>query len=298
MMRALALGDVIDDVLVFPEGRIRTDTDTGAQIVRRPGGSAANTAAWMATAGMQTTFVGRVGASDVARHTAVLAEVGVDARLVGDPERETGTIVVLVDGDARTMLTDRGANAFVDPDEIDEALLRAVDVVHVTGYSLLSGHAEAVGRLVDRAHALGTTVSCTIGSAGSISDLGVEEALDALHGADILVANLDEGSMITGKKGAAEIGAALADLAPVVALTLGHTGVVVIDHGARQFVPSMPAQLVDPTGAGDAFTAAFVAHLVGGADPVTAARRGVEMAAVAVSVRGARPVPPAHVDAT
>ncbi|WP_144720615.1 carbohydrate kinase family protein [Agrococcus jejuensis] len=293
-MRALAFGDVIDDVLVFPDGRIRADTDTDAQIVRRPGGSAANTAAWMATTGVQTTFVGRVGAFDVARHTALLSEVGVDARIDGDPDHETGTIVVLVDRDERTMLTDRGANAFVDPDDIGDALLGAVDVVHVTGYSLLSGHASAVGRLVDRAHELGTKVSCTIGSAGSISDLGVDVALDALHGADILVANLDEGAMITGKQGAAAIGAALADLAPVVALTLGHTGVVVIDHGARQFVPSIPAQLVDPTGAGDAFTATFVAHVVGGMDPVTAARRGVEMAAVAVSVRGARPAPPAH----
>lgn len=294
MMRALAFGDVIDDVLVFPEGRIRTDTDTDAHIVRRPGGSAANTAAWMAMAGLQTTFVGRTGAFDAARHAALLAEVGVDARIVGDPEHETGTIVVLVDRDERTMLTDRGANAFVDPDDIGDELLGAVDVVHVTGYSLLSGHADAVGRLIDRAHAAGTAVSCTIGSAGSIADLGIETALDALHGADILVANLDEGATITGKEGAAAIAAALADLAPVVALTLGHTGVVVIDHGARQFVPSVPTELVDPTGAGDAFTATFVAHVVAGVDPVNAARRGVEMAAVAVSVRGARPVPAAR----
>ncbi|MFC7431350.1 MULTISPECIES: carbohydrate kinase family protein [unclassified Agrococcus] len=288
MIRALAFGDVIDDVLVFPEGRIRPDTDTDAQILRRPGGSAANTAAWLARAGARTTFVGRVAARDVERHAALLAEHGVDPRLDGDPEHETGTIVVLVDRDERTMLTDRGANAHVDPDAIDDALL-AVDVVHVTGYSLLSGHAEAVGRLVDRAHAAGAKVSCTIGSAGSIADLGVDTARAALRGADVLVANLDEGAMITGEQGAAAIGAALADLAPIVALTLGHTGVVVIDHGRRQFVPSIPVALVDPTGAGDAFTAAFVAHVVGGVDAVNAARRGVEMAAEAVAVAGARP---------
>ncbi|GAA2173645.1 PfkB family carbohydrate kinase [Agrococcus versicolor] len=288
MIRALTFGDVIDDVLVFPEGRIRADTDTDARIVRRAGGSAANTAAWMGRAGVRTTFVGRTGAADVDRHVALLAEHGVDARIEGDPEHETGTIVVLVDRDERTMLTDRGANALVDPDSIDDALL-AVDVVHVTGYSLLSGHAEAVGRLVDRAHALGAVVSCTIGSAGSIADLGVEVALDALHGVDVMVANLDEGATITGREGAADIGAALAGLAPVVALTLGHTGVVVIDHGHRQFVPAVEARLVDPTGAGDAFTAMFVASVVSGADPVSAARRGVAMAAEAVSVAGARP---------
>lgn len=290
MIRALTFGDVVDDVLVFPEGRIRQDTDTDAQIVRRPGGSAANTAAWLARIGARTTFVGRVAARDVERHAALLAEVGVDARIEGDPDHETGTIVVLVDRDVRTMLTDRGANALVDPDAIDDALL-AVDVVHVTGYSLLSGHAAAVGRLVDRAHAAGARVSCTIGSAGSIADLGVETALDALHGVDVLVANLDEGAAITGQEGAADIGAALAELAPVVALTLGHLGVVVIDHGRRQFVPALSAVLVDPTGAGDAFTAAFVAHVVAGADPVAAARRGVELAAEAVSAAGARPVP-------
>ena len=291
-MRALALGDVIDDVLVFPVGSIRADTDTDAQIVRRPGGSAANTAAWMVAAGMPTTFVGRVGAIDVDRHTALLAQVGVDARIDGDPEHETGTIVLLVDGDERTMLTDRGANAFLDPDAIEDALLASVDVVHLTGYALLSGHAQAVGRLVTRAHAAGATVSCTIGSAGSIADLGVETALDALRGVDVLVANLDEGALITGRTGAKPIGTALAALAPVVALTLGHAGVLVVDRGAMQFVPAVPAALEDPTGAGDAFTAAFVARVVQGADPVDAARRGVELAAQAVSVRGARPLPP------
>ncbi|WP_254678182.1 carbohydrate kinase family protein [Agrococcus sp. SGAir0287] len=291
-MRALVLGDVVDDVLVFPRGPIRTDTDTDAEIVRRPGGSAANTAAWMVAAGLPTTFVGRVAAVDAERHARLLADVGVDARIASDAEHETGTIVLLVDGDERTMLTDRGANAHVDPDDIDDALLAGVDVVHVTGYSLLAGHAAAVGRLVERAHAHGARVSCTIGSAGSIADLGVDVALAALRGVDVLVANRDEGALVTGAQGSAQVGAALGRLAPVVALTLGDAGVLVVERGAQRFVPAVPARLVDPTGAGDAFTAGFVAGIVAGASAADAATSGAELAARAVAVRGARPLPP------
>jgi sugar/nucleoside kinase (ribokinase family) len=292
MTTALLFGDVVDDVIVIPDGRIRTDTDTDAQIVRNPGGSAANTAAWMATAGVRTTFLGRVGVADVARHTEALAVHGVDARLEGDAQHGTGTIIVLVDGERRTMLTDRGANALVDPDAIADALL-AVDVVHVTGYSLLGGRADAVARLVRRAHAAGALVSCTIGSAGSIDDLGVEVALDALAGVDILVANLDEGALVTGMGGAATVSEALSTLAPITALTLGPAGVVLSERGQRRFVSPVASRLVDPTGAGDAFTATFVAGIASGLAPYAAAERGVQVAADAVTVPGARPPLPA-----
>ena len=77
------------------------------------GGSGANIAAWLAVDGAEVAFVGRRGADIAGRNRDMeLMGYGVDARLVMDPERPTGTCVVLVThkGD-HTMLSDQGANS-------------------------------------------------------------------------------------------------------------------------------------------------------------------------------------------
>ncbi|MEN9620784.1 MAG: hypothetical protein RL499_977, partial [Actinomycetota bacterium] len=109
--RVVVVGDVIDDIIVVPRGPIRTDTDTAASITRHPGGSACNTAAWLGWLGARVDLVGRVGTGDADRHASALRASGVDAHLSEDPTLPTGTIVIVVDGETRTMLTDRGANA-------------------------------------------------------------------------------------------------------------------------------------------------------------------------------------------
>jgi hypothetical protein len=44
--RVLVIGDVIDDIIVVPEGQVRANTDTNAQITQSLGGSASNMASW------------------------------------------------------------------------------------------------------------------------------------------------------------------------------------------------------------------------------------------------------------
>ena len=116
--KIVVVGDVIDDIIVRPQREIRTDTDTPALIERSPGGSAANTAAWLGSIGADVHFFGRLGAADVARHAAELERFGVTAHLEGDSEKPTGTIVIIVEGENRTMLTDRGANVVFDLDTV------------------------------------------------------------------------------------------------------------------------------------------------------------------------------------
>ena len=82
--RILVCGDVINDVLVKPLDGVTPDSDTRATISARPGGAAANQAAWMAHLGADVIFAGRVGARDVAYHRRELARAGVRARLAAD----------------------------------------------------------------------------------------------------------------------------------------------------------------------------------------------------------------------
>jgi sugar/nucleoside kinase (ribokinase family) len=275
----LVVGDVIDDTVVIPSGPIRPDTDTASAIRRVAGGSAANTAAWLAELGADVTFVGAVGAADIERHTALLPGVDVHLQPV---DAATGAIIVLVQGADRSMLTDRGANADLDFDAIPAALIRRH--VHLTGHSMAASDGSAFARFVRRAKAAGATVSVSPGSVAYIDALGAERFAEVIAGADVLFASLVEGAALAGSADPAEIAARVG--AGTLVLTRGAEGVIV--DGVQ--VPAVTASVVvDPTGAGDAFCAGFLARWVIDADAVAAARAGAEVAARAVGVVGGRP---------
>ena len=284
-------GDVIDDVVVVPRGPIRPDTDTVSSIRRRAGGSAANTAAWLGTLGAEVDFVGVVGLDDVERHRALLAAAGVTPHLTGDRELPTGSIVVIVDGEQRTMLTETGANAAMSPDAVGDELLDAAAIVHFTGYSLfVTPDDAAVRSLIARAKARGVQVSVDPGSAGFISDFGADRFLRAARGADLIFPSLDEGRILTGLTAPEEVVARLAANFAVVALTLGTDGVLMAQRGRSTVrVDAIANEIVDPTGAGDAFAAGFLAEWLRSGDGASAARAGVLAGARAVGTIGGCP---------
>jgi sugar/nucleoside kinase (ribokinase family) len=265
-IRIVVFGDVIDDVIATPSGPIRPDTDTPSTIERRGGGSAANTATWLASLGVAVDFVGRVGVLDLERHTRDLREAGVRAMLAGDHMLPTGTIVILIDGDKRSMLTERGANAALDPDSVSDAILDGADALHFTGYSLF-GKSETSGfsRLIKRAKSRGLHVSVDAGSAGFLADFGAKRFLSSIAGADLLFPSLDEGVALTGFDDPTAIAQKLAKSFPLVALTLGSAGVVIAGQGDTVFLETVTVPTVDPTGAGDAAEAgaALAARAVG-----------------------------------
>jgi sugar/nucleoside kinase (ribokinase family) len=281
----LVVGDLIDDIVVVPDDRPRPDTDTLSSIRHVAGGSAANTAAWIGHLGGQARFVGIAGRGDVARHTALLEQHGVRAQLQGDRTLATGSIVLLIDGEHRTMFTERGANVALDCDAVS---LDGAALLHLTGYTLfgaLDGGAS-YARLIARA---GVPVSVTPGSAGFIADYGVSRFTEVIAGATVLFPNLAEGQLLTGLNDADEVAGALAADFPVVALTLGAEGVLVASGAEVVRVAATPSTVLDPTGAGDAFAAAFLLEWVGSGNAVAAAKRGAVAAADAVRVIGGRP---------
>ncbi|MEP6480043.1 MAG: PfkB family carbohydrate kinase [Rhodoglobus sp.] len=282
--RFLVVGDVIDDVLVVLDRSIRVDTDTAASIRQVPGGSAANTAAWLASVGQHVTFIGAVGADDVIRVAAALP--GVEARLLATPY-PTGAIVVLVEGQHRSMLTSRGANAHLDLGAIN---LDGFDVLHLTGHPLLQSTdgGEAFTALIARANTAGLVVSLDPGSAGFLADFGPDRFLAAVDGVDVLLPGLDEAKLLTGLDDPTEIVRALQF--DTVVLKLGRAGAVVGGLGAEpSAVPAVETEVVDPTGAGDAFAAGFLAAWMVDRDAVAAARAASTVAARAVASAGGRP---------
>lgn len=290
--RIVVVGDVMNDIVVVPRGPIVPDTDTESQVRPRPGGSAANTAAWAGSLGASVDFVGCVGDADADQHAEFLRAVGVTPHLQVEPGLPTGTIVILVRGEERSMLTERGANAALRAASLPDALLDAAAVLHVSGYTIVKDHGDGAAQdAIRRARDRGVPVSVTPGSYGYLEPYGAERFLEDVRGADILLPSLAEGRLLAGVDDPEEVGERLLEHAPIVILTRGSLGVTLF----RRDLPSVRipapavAKLVDPTGAGDALAGAFLAHWVTSRDPEAAVRAAVQVAARAVMLIGGRP---------
>lgn len=287
----VVVGDVIDDIIVRPQHAIRQDTDTPALIERHPGGSSANTAAWLGHVGADVHFFGQVGAADTDRHTQELERFGVKTHLVSDTERPTGTIVIIVEGEERTMLTDRGANVVFDLDSVPQELIAVANYLHFTGHTIIDEpKRKSVITLINRARAHGVTVSIDPATAGFISDFGVAEFLRLCAGAHILRPNEDEACLLAGVDDVDEATRVLTALFPLVVTTCGRDGVIVGAAGSDLVrVAVEPIEVVDPTGAGDSFNAGLLAALARGLNPVDAATDAARVARIGLTSVGARP---------
>ncbi|WP_432074707.1 carbohydrate kinase family protein [Streptomyces wuyuanensis] len=289
----LVVGDVATDVVARHAEALAHGTDTPARIRTLPGGAGANAACWAAFSGCaDVRLLGRVGAGTADWHGARLREAGVRPLLVPDEEAPTATVVALVDAEAeRTFLTDSGAALRLCPADWSPGLLDGVARLHLSGYLLFSEPSrELAGLALADALDRGVPVSVDPASAGFIAALGVDRFLAATADAAVLLPNADEARLLTGLPDAADAAAKLSRHVPLTVVTLGAGGALVAESGAvTARIAPVPATAIDSTGAGDAFTGAFLAALLAGASPAAAASAGCRAGARAVSVCGGRP---------
>ena len=290
--RVVAFGDIVNDIVAVPRTAIRPDTDTASTIRPRPGGSAANTAAWLGSLGSPVDFVGCVGITDLEYHAEQLRAQGVTPHLTAAPGLPTSTIVIVVEGEHRTMLTERGANRALAVKDVTDDMLDRAAVLHVTGYTLIDGpRAPGLRELIDRAHAAGVTVSVNPGSAGFIADFGPTDFAAGIDGTDILFANIREAELLSAHTAPDRIVQELGDRHGLAVVTQGPDNVLVAERGAKPVSVAVPqARVVDPTGAGDAMAAGFLNSWLSDRNVLRAAQAGILVAARAVMVIGGRPV--------
>ncbi len=291
MPKVLVVGDVMTDVVVKPEEPLAVGADTRAAIRVLPGGSGANQACWLAREGIETRFAGRVGAADRSREKLLLAEHGVDARLAADESLPTGTLITLLSRDERSFLTDRAANLDLCRADLPDALLDGVDHLHISGYALFEpGPREAVLDLLAEAARRRISISVDPSSYSFLAEVSAERFIEWTRGARFLFPNEDEAATLTG---AAEPGAqldALTRVYPIVAIKRGAAGAIAGDaDGGRWSTPAPSADVVDTSGAGDAFLGGFLASYLRGEGVEAALKRGVALGSHAVTTIGARP---------
>jgi sugar/nucleoside kinase (ribokinase family) len=295
----LVVGDVITDVVALHRGPLAPGTDTVAAIRTLPGGAGANVACWAARRdGTKVRLLGRVGEDAAAWHERELIACGVRPLLVVDGQAPTGTVICLVDEGAaaeRTFLTDGGASPRLEPCDWSDALLDGVARLHLSGYLLFTEPSRALAAVaLKAARARGVPVSLDPASAGFLVRLGTDRFLSLVEGVDVLLPSRDEACLLMDVSDASDAAARLSRHVPLVVAKQGAGGALLARSGkvyAR--VPAVPAVPRDTTGAGDAFTGAFLAALLAGAGPEQAAEEGCRAGAQAVGHIGGRPPAPA-----
>ncbi|WP_374050344.1 carbohydrate kinase family protein [Streptomyces roseicoloratus] len=289
----LVVGDVVTDVVARHRTPLAPATDTAAEIRTLPGGAGANVACWAVRSGCaEVRLLARVGTDSAVWHDRELRRAGVRPLLVPDEEVPTATVIALVGADAeRTFLTDSGAALRLSPGDWSPDLLDGVARVHLSGYLFFAERSRGTaGRVLRDAGAAGVPVSVDPASAGFLTEHGAEAFLSSTAGAECLLPNADEARLLSGHADPAAAAAALSRRFPLVAVTLGADGAVLAADGrVTAKVPAPPARPVDTTGAGDAFTGAFLAARLAGAEPARAAEAGCRAGARAVGSVGGRP---------
>jgi ribokinase len=279
-MTLVVLGDLMVDVVTRMSGPLARGSDTPAQVSVEGGGSAANVAAWAASLGSPVALVCRVGDDERGRDAvAGLRAGGVDVHATLDPDRQTGTCVVLVEpGGERTMLPDPGAN--------DGPLGPAPDGdhLHVVGYVLLrDGPRESALAAIEQARDAGIPVSVDPSSWALLRP-------GAMPVVDLLLPNEREAAVLAGDDEPERAARALAGRAArEVVVKLGAAGALWTDGIELIRVPAEAVAVADTTGAGDAFAAGLLSARLAGAPPREALGAGCHVAARAVAQVGARP---------
>jgi fructokinase len=262
----VSLGELLIDLVPLP------DDGQGLSFVAKPGGAPGNAAVGLAKLGRSVAMLSKVGADAFGRLlTSTVEAAGVSiAGIAVSPVHRTGLAVVTLDaGGDRDFLFYRENCADVNfaVEEVREDLIRAAGVLHVNSLVLASPISAAAQR---HAVSVARTAGILVSADPNLRPLlwadraaMVAAAREVVEIANILKIGEDELAAITGISDPHE---ALKSLRhpglQVAAITAGARGATIVTPKERVTVQGMPVQVVDTTGAGDAFMAAFLAGLL------------------------------------
>ena len=263
----ISLGDTSVDLIASVSQYPRCGGDSEIRVLQRhPGGSAANFAVAMARLGISAGLISKVGADETGEFLRNgLRREDVDVSHLKQENGATGTIFVIVDKRGqRTMLSFRGVNVRLLPEEIPREYIAGSRLLHVSGYSLVRAP-QCDAALTAMKYAKEANVRISLDPSPLVHLAERKVLAETLEFADVLLPNEAEAKYLSRKKNIRSAGRTLLEKgASIVAMKLGAKGCLVMNEHEEFRVPPFNVETIDTTGAGDAFNAGFSAGYLKG----------------------------------
>ncbi len=243
--------DTVIPLSVYPARGSKTEYST---LVTLPGGQVATTVVACQLWGLRTRYIGKLGDDSAATlHREAFAHAGVDTRIITVPGAPSPQSLILVDADGeRTVLIRRDHRLTLHPEELDRESIVNARALHIDGY--------------DTAAAILASTWAREANIPVIADLDelYPNVEDLLRNVDYLIVSRDFPTRLTAEP---NLDHALRKMhrrfsCRLVAATLGPQGVLAFDGNRLLHTPAFSVPVVDTTGAGDIFHAAFIYALL------------------------------------
>jgi len=266
------------------------ETVTGDRFVTGPGGKGSNQAVAAARMGAEVTFIGRIG-QDVFAPIALdmwkAENINTDY-VVQDPNHSTGVAPIAVENSGEnSIIVILGANLAIEKADIDKAaeVIAAADVLitqfetsdEIVQYAMQTARDKGVKTILNPAPARSVPQEI-VALADYITPNETELATLAGMSVDDDVIEMGRSLLVTDEQ--------------TVVATLGSAGARYITKDTSELIPTFKVDVVDTTGAGDAFNGGFAVALAESKNLEDAIRFGNATAALSVTKTGTAPSMP------
>lgn len=270
------------DLIAYPSGTKLLINDLQFSI----GGGGTNTAVSFSRLGLKTGFLGKLGSDENSfKVQHLLDDEGID--FLGAREGQTGYSIILdsIEHD-RTILTYKGSNNTLREQDINPELL---ETKWMYSSSMVEESFQTLQTVFTTMHEKG--VQTAFNPSSYQAKQGLAKLQPLLNACSVIILNLEEAQLLLGKQGEAQT------LAPLLAQ--GTDRIIVITDGSKgaycfskgQFytiTPTPHLQVIESTGAGDAFASGFVAGLYKELDIPTSLKLGMIQAESVIQAKGAK----------
>ncbi|MFH1126130.1 MAG: carbohydrate kinase family protein [Candidatus Altiarchaeota archaeon] len=251
-----------------------------------PGGSAANTIAWLADSGFKTGFIGAVGND---REGKLMLEDfkkrKVDTKQIQVLEGHSGMIIGFVDSSGeRTLYPNPGVNDKLTTDKNTIEYAKNSRILHMTSFvgDRQFREQEKLSRRISK------KVKISFSPGDIYAEKGIKELMPIVERTFVMFLNQEEVKRLTGLdylKGAEILNKLGVE---IVAVTLGRRGCYISTQEEKTKVKCRKYRPVDTTGAGDAFAAGFLSGLLQDKSPKECGMLGNKLAGRCIQCKGAR----------
>jgi fructokinase len=258
------IGDVMFDAIFFDSKKSILLVEGGTCYCKHfflsPGG-AGNVAVGLSELGQKTIFVGKAGNDYLGRlYLKNLKKNRVVPQIFVENTTSTGVALTLSTAKERSFIVYRGANDLLSPEDVHsvKTLITRSKYLYFSGYSLANKPQKSA--ILEATNIARASKVITVFDPGAHNLIKSNKSLftDLLSMTDVLSTNLEEARLLTSTNSTSKVIEKLRNTVPIVAIRCGKKGSIIINGEETVKAPAFSVKAKDPTGAGDAFTAALI----------------------------------------